>query len=312
MSTPSSLFSPRQLADALGVSESSVKRWCDQGLIEVERTAGGHRRMTLPAVLRFLRASGVPLARPRLLGLAGFEAAAGAPGAAHERLLAAFAAGDEEGVRGTLFGLFAAGRSLADVCDREIATAFAEIGSHWQHGRIEVYQERRAVEVCLRVLLDLRAALDRPAAGAPRACGATLQGDWSTLPTTMAELALREIGWEARSLGAGQPAATLAAAVDAEAPRLFWLSISYAASMERLRADLDTVHDACLARGTALAVGGRAATADVRRHLAASAFCDDLRQLQSLAAALEPRTALESRTAGAQAGGGARAAGRAS
>lgn len=286
--TPRPLFSPRQLAEALGVSESSVKRWCDQGLIAVERTAGGHRRLTLPAALRFLRATGTPLARPRLLGLVGFEAAAGGPGEAHARLLEALAAGDEEAVRGTLFGLYAAGRSIADLCDREVAAAFAEIGSRWQHGRLEVYEERRAVVVVHHVLHDLRAALERPAAGAARALGGTLAGDWSTLPTAMAELALREIGWDARSLGAGQPAATLAAAVAAEAPRLFWISVSYAESPERLRADLEVVHAACVAGGTALAVGGRAVPPAPRGPLPASAFCDDLRQLQSLAAALEP------------------------
>jgi hypothetical protein len=130
-----SLHSPRQLAEALDVSESSVKRWCDQGLIETERTAGGHRRVTLPAALRFLRDSGTPLARPRLLGLVGFEAAAGDEGESHARLVTALAAGDEDAVRGTLFGLYAGGRALADLCDRELAAAFTEIGERWQHGR---------------------------------------------------------------------------------------------------------------------------------------------------------------------------------
>ncbi|HEX6201605.1 MAG TPA: cobalamin-dependent protein [Thermoanaerobaculia bacterium] len=282
------LFSPRQLADALDVSESSVKRWCDQGLIEVERTAGGHRRVSLPAALRFLRESGTPLVRPQVLGLLGFEAAAGEPGQVRARLFAALAAGDEDAVRGALFGRYAAGRSVAELCDGEITPAFVEIGSRWQHGRLEVYEERRAVEICLRVLFDLRGALARPAAGAPRALGGTLEGDWSTLPTTMAELALSEAGWDARSLGAGQPAETLAAAVAAEAPRLFWISVSYADDADRLRRQLEVVHAACAGGRTALVVGGRALEPALRRGLAVSAFCDDMRQLQSLAAVLAP------------------------
>ena len=48
------LLSPKQVARALGVSESSLKRWCDKGLIPTERTAGGHRRLPLAGVLDFL------------------------------------------------------------------------------------------------------------------------------------------------------------------------------------------------------------------------------------------------------------------
>ena len=47
--------SPKQLADAIQVSESSIKRWCDRGVIATVRTAGGHRRIPLTDVLRFVR-----------------------------------------------------------------------------------------------------------------------------------------------------------------------------------------------------------------------------------------------------------------
>lgn len=60
--------SPRDLARAAGVSESSVKRWCDQGLIPVIKTAGGHRRLSLDAAIEFLSQSH-PEARLEFLGL---------------------------------------------------------------------------------------------------------------------------------------------------------------------------------------------------------------------------------------------------
>lgn len=63
------LLSPRQVAVALGVSESSLKRWCDRGMLPTRRTAGGHRRVPLDGVLTFLRETGQDLVRPDVLGL---------------------------------------------------------------------------------------------------------------------------------------------------------------------------------------------------------------------------------------------------
>src|SRR5215204_4117142 len=34
----------KEAARVLGVSEASVKRWADSGLLPMEKTAGGHRR----------------------------------------------------------------------------------------------------------------------------------------------------------------------------------------------------------------------------------------------------------------------------
>ena len=63
------LLSTRELADALGVSESSLKRWVDSGRISALRTEGGHRRIPLAEAMRFIRDTAAPIARPELLDL---------------------------------------------------------------------------------------------------------------------------------------------------------------------------------------------------------------------------------------------------
>jgi excisionase family DNA binding protein len=62
------LITPKQVARAIGVSESSLKRWCDRGLIPTVRTAGGHRRLPISGVLSYLRETGHEMVRPELLG----------------------------------------------------------------------------------------------------------------------------------------------------------------------------------------------------------------------------------------------------
>ncbi len=46
------LLTPKQVARAIQVSESSIKRWCDRGTIPAEYTAGGHRRIPLAELVR--------------------------------------------------------------------------------------------------------------------------------------------------------------------------------------------------------------------------------------------------------------------
>ncbi|MDX1683088.1 MAG: excisionase family DNA-binding protein, partial [Phycisphaeraceae bacterium] len=65
-----STLSPKEMALTIGVSESSVKRWVDEGQIEATRTSGGHRRISVPEAVRFVREEDYPLLRPDLLGLA--------------------------------------------------------------------------------------------------------------------------------------------------------------------------------------------------------------------------------------------------
>ena len=62
-------LSPKDFAGALGVSESSVKRWVDDGKIRALKTPGGHRRIAVHDALYFVRQTGADVARPELLGL---------------------------------------------------------------------------------------------------------------------------------------------------------------------------------------------------------------------------------------------------
>src|SRR5699024_9163160 len=63
----------RQASALLGVHESSIKRWCDQGLLECSFTPGGHRRFAFDVMLDFARTSSLA---PALLALDGFERSA--------------------------------------------------------------------------------------------------------------------------------------------------------------------------------------------------------------------------------------------
>ncbi len=281
------VLTPKQVARAIGVSEASLKRWCDKGHIPFARTPGGHRRLPISGVIQFLRETGQPIVRPEVLGLPSTTGLGETViDRSVEGLVRALELGDEEQARTICFDLYLAGHSALDICDRVVAPTFHHLGERWQHGDIEVYQERLGCEITLRILYELRVFLRTPDRDAPHALGGTLIQDPYAIPTTMVEVVLHEAGWRAQSMGTGHPVETLCAAIDDKKPRLFWLSISTADSAEALVDDGNELYRCAAEKKAALVLGGRALNDDVRKRINYSAFCDHLQHLIAFAKTL--------------------------
>lgn len=277
------LFTPKQVARAIQVSESSVKRWCDKGVIPTQYTAGGHRRIPVSGLLDFLRSSNHELLRPEVLGL---PAATGKTTwvidrAAHQ-MTEAIVQGDEEQCRQITLDLYLAEHSISTICDLVFAKVFQAIGDQWECGQAEVYQERYGCEIALRVLHELRSLIPNPPADSPLAIGGAVEGDQYNLATSMAELVLRDAKWNAMSLGDNLPFATLGAAIKEYRPRIFWLSCSHIGRQDEFLANYSALYEE-FGTGIAWVVGGRALTEDLRRKMKYSAFCDNMQHLESFA-----------------------------
>jgi len=277
---------PKQLARAIQVSESSIKRWCDQGTIMTVRTAGGHRRIALAAVLNFLRENRYELVRPELLGL---PATAGRTAWVLDRAQAAvrdaLLAGDEDQTRRILFDLYLARHRLATILDEVVARALHEIGDRWSCGEAAVYQERRGCEICLRLLHELRTLTPAPSVPRGLAMGGTPEGDGYQIPNAMVELVLRLQGWDTVSLGSGLPFDTLRAGLATHRPQLFWLSVSH---IRDERAFLTGWNELCapLAFPVVFATGGQALLKPLRTQMPQASFCRDLQELEMMAETL--------------------------
>jgi methanogenic corrinoid protein MtbC1 len=283
------LVTPRQVAQAIQVSESSVKRWCDKGVIPTCYTAGGHRRIPLSGLLDFLRASRRELLHPTRLGLPSVSQQGRCPRElATSEFAQALLAADETRCRQIAVELFLSAPSVSAICDDVIAAAFAEVGQRWACGDVEVYQERLACEIAHRVLNDLRALVPEPDPAAPQAIGGCPPGDFYTLGTSMAELVLRDAGWRSVSLGTNLPYETLAAAIRQRRPQLFWLSCSHLAEDAELVRGYAVLVDA-LEDDVTLVLGGQAVTPSLLDRMPRVVSCATMRELESLARPHQPR-----------------------
>jgi excisionase family DNA binding protein len=253
------LLSPREVADALGVSESSVKRWVDGGDLVAQRTAGGHRRIARSEALRFARSRCVLPARPELLSFVGakLEDAALGEGERAAAFHAALLADDRPRSLNLLTSAFLAGTSIATLCDGPVRFALEAIGEVWKHDPKGILVEHRATDLCLNALGVLRASLPAPAADAPVAVGSAGPDDPYLLPGWMCAAVLAELGFRDINLGPRTPVATKLAAVQSYRPLLVWHTASVAGGeIEEIAAGLRRI-----APDARLVLGGRAAAA---------------------------------------------------
>lgn len=286
------LLSPKQVAQAIGASESSLKRWCDQGLLETVKTAGGHRRIAVHEVLKFAREQNHEVVEPRLLGMPASEdrKARRLPECA-ARFTDALLDDNETTCRSIFFSLMLAGHPLAHIFDDVVAVALRNIGEKWECHQAEIYQERSACQTVVRILHEIMGQQPPPAA-TRLALGATIEGDHYTLPVTMSKLVLRAAGWDARLLGTSIPLTSMALAIENRRPLLFWLSVSHIPDEAAFLAGIQRLMQAATVAQTAVVMGGRALTAELRSRMPSAEYCESMRQLEAYAQACHPRSPL--------------------
>ena len=249
-------FTPRTLGDAIGVSQSSLKRWADKGLLNVEKTAGGHRRIGLEEALRFIRESGVTVVKPDLLGLGSEDFDVPEDDlSSTERLYYALHSGDESRVRSLVLNHYLEGRPLHEIFDEDIQPAMARIGLLWHDDVSGITIEHRAHDICLQVLADLRFRLPRVFTKGT-AIGAAAPGDPYTLPTAMVSTALRSEGFSAVNLGPNLPIEALLDEAKKSKPVIAWLSVSHLKKAHILRTQIKDLARELRDQSTFLIMGG--------------------------------------------------------
>ena len=284
------LLSPKQVAKAIGASESSLKRWCDQGLLNSVKTAGGHRRIPIQEALRFARERNIASAEPHLLAMVTTtDRKSRRVENGSERLTEALLAGNEIACNALVFEYFLAGAAASRIFDEIVVPAFRTLGEKWECKELEIYEERSACQIMLRILHELR--LKQPAAVSKRiAMGATCEGDPYTMPIMMAEVVLRSAGWDTRLLGCSIPLSSATKAVQQHQPAIFWLSISSIVDEIAFISEFNRLYEAASKTNTAIVVGGRALTTEIRTRLRYSAFCDTMQHLEEFAKTLQQQS----------------------
>ncbi len=253
-------LSPKDLADVIGVSESSLKRWVDEGRLTASRTAGGHRRIPMHEAVRFIRQTNADVVKPEMLGLpdlADSQVAGVLTGKADTALYDALTSANTDLARGLIFAFLIKTRSLGEVFDGPIAHAMHRIGELWLHSDRGILVEHRASEICTQTLHQMRQVLGPVPSDAPLAVGCSPGGETHALPSLMAALVLQEVGYRDQNLGASTPIESIVIAAREQRASLIWLSVSTAEARSVVFDQFTSLVGCAREIGASIVLGGR-------------------------------------------------------
>lgn len=208
------LLTTREASSILGVHDSSIKRWCDRGRLECDVTAGGHRRISLDALVRF--ATRESFAAPLLaLDRYAFEVwsatdrfRSGDGGELVDLSFGWMDSGPEEHLAALLQFMLDQGFAAERLADLLLGPLVRRIGREWERGCIGVGDEHRMTQVLLDALYEIRGRRRHPTA-APTAIVATSEGNRHELGAQMVRLVLERGPWRVVYLGADVPTAEI-------------------------------------------------------------------------------------------------------
>ncbi|MAV55497.1 MAG: hypothetical protein CMJ28_06020 [Phycisphaerae bacterium] len=278
------LLSPKDLARATGVSESSLKRWADSGRLECHRTAGGHRRIQLAEAVRFIRDSSISVVEPSLLGITMQRHPSEGSENSNEHFSELVLSGREEESIGFLSHEYLSGSSFASLCDGPVRHCLEQVGHAWarttgnQEKNTRIAEEHRAVDIILQALQQLRRMVQSPET-APVAIGGAPSGDPYLVPSLCAALSLLGDGWRTANLGPSSPFEVLRTAAIRAKAKLVWVSVSVDSPDANLRQGLEMLSETMLGMNGSVIVGGRRLPDELTRGISGVHTATTMREL---------------------------------
>jgi len=177
-------LSTQEVASLINVTETTVKRWADEGKIPCHKTLGGHRKFLMKEIVQFAEDNAYPLTGTVALPLAKREARAielailtqDYTRLAHLFYIEAVQA-ERQGIYELLSYLSKHHVPLSVLADAVIKPAMVRIGEEWRAGKLDVDREHLASNAVLEALVQLKPELHRkPLHGLSAVC-ACAEGD---------------------------------------------------------------------------------------------------------------------------------------
>lgn len=250
----------KEVARLCKVSDATVKRWEEAGLLRSERTNGGHRRFRADEIARFQRESGLGLKQQH-----GETSVIGS--VTHRRrtkkshstssLYHSLVAGREDESANILINACLRGAPLTQVFDEMITEAMKRIGDLWCAGELTIAQEHLATRTLITAVQKLRGTVPVPEPIGMLAMCCGFEADYHELAAQLAQMTLESIGWEVLNFGPNTPLYALVDEVLQHSPEIVCISSSVMNDIERTARDYKEFRAKIERLNVSVVLGGR-------------------------------------------------------
>ncbi len=286
-------YSTTELAKMWDVSESTIKRWADAGMLKCRKTVGGHRKFDLEGVNEFQAKTGL---FPCKFSIENCQEHVAREIARIESLIAVSdfstlkdtyrqaALGGRCDLTSTMLRLATQqGISFIDIIEKIIRPAMMEIGEMWRAGKVQVYEEHLATFATIQALSEPSATLSENSDPDQIAIVGCSESEIHQMASLIVGRVLEEAGWSVIDMGPHTPLFSFADAINRLKPGLVCISITMIDNLERAARDYDVLRRAASANNTKIILGGKALSDEgARTRFQGAAYATDLYELMEI------------------------------
>ncbi len=272
----------KEVARLCRVSDATVKRWEESGLILSERTNGGHRRFRVDEVCRFQSEQnlGVKVSHGDQSVLSVATRRRDNKNHSDCLLFHSLVAGCEEEAANLVISAYLGGISPAQIFDNLVAPAMRQVGELWYIGELTVAQEHLATRTIMNAMYKLRTVLPvaKERKGLMMCCG--IEGDFHELSSYLAKLTFENLGWEVINFGANTPLYSVSDEILHHLPDMICISATTMTDIERTARDFQEFRQKVAKLKTPIIIGGLAfADERVRQRFPAELYGTNFNQV---------------------------------
>jgi methanogenic corrinoid protein MtbC1 len=273
----------------LNVSEATVKRWAEDGVLTSEKTVGGHRRFGIESIAQLRRDKNL---QGGAASVARVVKKKTKPLPSADDFLKLILAGDESEAGAALVDAYLAHHSLDSIFETIVTQAMHEVGDLWLKGSATVADEHLATRVVLTALQKLRGVMAPHEPNGLKAICCGSEGDLHELPVHLVTLILESKGWHVINLGGNTPLFSLQDMVSRQRPQLICISARAILDLDRAAAEFAQLRRVANRIKARIVLGGEAfRIPNMRARFPADFFPADFPALSRLAVKLakEPK-----------------------
>jgi MerR family transcriptional regulator, light-induced transcriptional regulator len=255
------IFSSKQVAEFLGVNESSVKRWSDRGMLGCYRTPGGHRKFKKNDIMLFSHKYSYELNHNTFddsgngyLPEQKFEL-----DNINSLFLKKLLTGSDDEILDYLYSLNLAGLEITELYDKVLSRTMKIVGEMWEKKDITIEQEHISSNKMTKALIKFHGRLESKLRNGLTAFCGCLEKEFHELPLLSVNNVLQYNGWNIFYAGVNLPIKSFISGIEMYKPDMVCLSATIIEDKAKFEKDVKRIYDASKTAGSKFIIGGSAA-----------------------------------------------------